>query len=233
MLASPPRSDREERRGAQVRRSVGPATVRAARAAYRARMNPTRPVLLVVIGSTRPGRVGLPVATWVAERARAHGAFDVRVADLAEVALPLLDEPKHPRFQDYAFEHTKRWSAMVGGADAFAFVAPEYNHGIAAPLKNALDYLAVEWRRKPAGIVSYGGVSAGLRAAGQLKQVLAALQVVPVGGGVPIPMIGSRVKDGAVEANEPMEKAVDAMLEELATWHRALAPLRQGRPSQG
>ncbi len=191
-------------------------------------MAANRPSLLIVIASTRPGRVGLPVATWVAERARAHGAFDVRVADLVEVALPLLDEPRHPRFQDYQHDHTKRWSTTVAAADAFAFVAPEYNHGIAAPLKNALDYLAVEWRRKPAGIVSYGGVSAGLRAAGQLKQVLAALQVVPVGGGVPIPMIGPKVVDGVVVANEPMEKAVDAMLGELATWHGALAPLRGG-----
>jgi len=209
-----------------VRRTVGPATSQTTRTAYRDRMEPTQPVLLVVIASTRPGRVGLPVGTWVAERARAHGAFDVRVADLAEVALPFLDEPHHPRLQRYEHDHTKRWSAQVAAADAFAFVAPEYNHGIAAPLKNALDYLALEWRRKPAGIVSYGGVSAGLRAAGQLKQVLAALQVVPVGGGVPIPMIRERVADGAVVANELMEKAVDAMLGELATWHRALAPLR-------
>ena len=189
-------------------------------------MEPVRPVLLVVIGSTRPGRVGLPVGTWVAERARAQGAFEVRVADLAEVALPLFDEPHHPRLQRYEHEHTRRWSATVAAADAFVFVAPEYNHGIAAPLKNALDYLAVEWRRKPAGIVSSGGVSAGLRAVGQLKQVLAALQVVPVGGGVPIPTIGTRVKEGVVDANEPMEQAVDAMLAELSTWHAALAPLR-------
>lgn len=192
-------------------------------------MEPSRPVLLVVIASTRPGRVGLPVGTWVAERARDHGAFEVRVADLAELALPLLDEPHHPRLQRYEFDHTKRWSAMVAAADAFAFVAPEYNHGIAAPLKNALDFLAVEWRRKPAGIVSYGGVSAGLRAAGQLKQVLAALQVVPVGRGVPIPMIRSRVEADAVVANEPMDEAIDAMLDELATWHGALAPLRRAQ----
>ncbi|TVR92457.1 MAG: NADPH-dependent oxidoreductase [Trueperaceae bacterium] len=186
----------------------------------------TRPTLTVIVGSTRPGRVGLPVARWVVDRARAHGAFDVELADLAEHALPLLDEPHHPRLQRYQHEHTKRWSAVVAASDAFVFVTPEYNHGIAAPLKNALDYLAVEWARKPAGIVSYGGVSAGLRAVGQLKQVLAALQVVPVGGGVPIPMIRERIEDGAVVGNEPMTKAVDAMLDELRTWHGALAPLR-------
>ena len=185
-----------------------------------------RPTLTVIVGSTRPGRVGLPVAQWICERARAHGAFDVQLADLAELALPLLDEPHHPRLQRYQHEHTKRWSAVVAASDAFVFVTPEYNHGMPAPLKNALDYLTVEWARKPAGIVSYGGVSAGLRAVGQLKQVLAALQVVSVGGGVPIPMIRERIEDGAVVGNEPMTKAVDAMLGELRTWHGALAPLR-------
>ena len=185
-----------------------------------------RPTLTVIVGSTRPGRVGLPVAQWICERARVHGAFDVQLADLAEIALPLLDEPHHPRLQRYQHEHSKRWSAIVAASDAFVFVTPEYNHGIPAPLKNALDYLAVEWARKPAGIVSYGGVSAGLRAVGQLKQVLSALGVVSVGGGVPIPMVRERIEEGAVVANEPMTKAVDAMLAELRTWHGALAPLR-------
>jgi NAD(P)H-dependent FMN reductase len=186
------------------------------------------PVLLVVIGSTRPGRVGLPVATWFADRARTHGAFDVRVADLAELDLPLLDEPFHPRLQRYQHDHTKAWSATVAAADAFAFVAPEYNHGIAAPLKNALDYLALEWRQKPAGLVSYGGVSAGLRAAGQLKHVLSALQVVPVGTAVSIPFVGQKIEDGALVANEVMEKAAVAMLDDLARWHQALRGLRAG-----
>lgn len=191
--------------------------------------NPARrPVLLVVIGSTRPGRVGLPVATWFADRARTHGAFEVRVADLAEIDLPLLDEPFHPRLQRYQHDHTKAWSATVGAADAFAFVAPEYNHGIAAPLKNALDYLSVEWRQKPAGLVSYGGVSAGLRAASQLKQVLAALQVVPVGASVSIPFVGQKLEDGALVANEIMEKAAATMLDDLGRWDAALRGLRAG-----
>lgn len=191
-------------------------------------MDTPKPILTVVVGSTRPGRVGLPVARWIAERAREHGAFDVRVADLAEVALPLFDEPHHPRLRRYEHEHTRRWSAIVEPSDAFVFVTPEYNHGMPAALKNALDYLSGEWARKPAAIVSYGGVSAGLRAAGQLKQVLAALQVVVVGGGVPIPMTRERVRNDALEANEPMTKAVEAMLDELVRWNVALRPMRNG-----
>ena len=82
-----------------------------------------------------------------------------------------MDEPKHPRLREYEHQHTKDWSARVEAADAFVFVHPEYNYGITAPLKNALDYLSQEWNYKPLGLVSYGGVSAGTRAAQMIKQV--------------------------------------------------------------
>ena len=118
-----------------------------------------RPRLLVVIGSTRPGRIGLPIARWFAERARGDGRFDVEVADLAEIGLPLMDEPHHPRLRQYVHEHTLRWSATVAAADAVVFVTPEYNYGLTAPVKNAIDYLHHEWRYKAAGFVSYGGVA--------------------------------------------------------------------------
>ena len=58
-----------------------------------------KPVLRIIIGSTRPGRVAPAVADWIADRAREHGGFDVQVTDLAELNLPLLDEPNHLRSQ--------------------------------------------------------------------------------------------------------------------------------------
>ena len=92
--------------------------------------------------------------------------------DLAEFDLPLLDEPKHPRLQQYEHEHTKRWSAAIGPADAFLFVTPEYDYFTSAALVNALQFLSVEWHYKAAGIVSYGGVSGGLRATQELRQLI-------------------------------------------------------------
>ncbi|MFZ0079625.1 MAG: NAD(P)H-dependent oxidoreductase, partial [Trebonia sp.] len=139
-----------------------------------------KPVLRIIIGSTRPGRVGPAVADWTAERAREHGGFDVQVTDLAEVNLPILDEPNHPRLHQYVHQHTKDWSTLVEDSDAFVFVTPEYNYGFNAALKNAIDYLHGEWQHKPAGIVSYGGVAAGTRAAQMLKQVLTALKMMPM-----------------------------------------------------
>ena len=97
------------------------------------------PRLAVIIGSTRPGRAGLPIAQWFVERARAHGGFEVEVADLAEIDLPLLDEPNHPRLRKYTKQHTKDWSARIERADAVVFVTPEYNYGYPAAVKNAID----------------------------------------------------------------------------------------------
>jgi NAD(P)H-dependent FMN reductase len=193
------------------------------------RATPRRlPRLTVIIGSTRPGRAGLPIAEWFAERARAHGGFDVAVADLADVDLPLLNEPNHPRLGQYVHQHTKDWSAIVDASDAFVIVTPEYNYGYPAALKNAIDYLHAEWNDKTVGFVSYGGVSAGTRAVQQLKQVVTTLRMLPVFEAVSIPFHPQFIgEDGRVQANEMMQQAADAMLDELVRVDRALRPLRE------
>jgi NAD(P)H-dependent FMN reductase len=183
--------------------------------------------LMVLIASTRPGRVGLPIGRWFDARARDHGGFDVELVDLAELDLPFMDEPNHPRFHSYTHQHTKDWGAQVADADAFVFVTPEYNYGYPAALKNAIDYLHVEWQYKPVGFVSYGGIAAGTRAVQQLKQVVTTLKMTPLFEAVSIPFVAQFIDDeGGVQANEVMEQAADAMLDELARVAAALAPLR-------
>ncbi|MHB1526815.1 MAG: NADPH-dependent FMN reductase [Candidatus Dormibacteria bacterium] len=192
----------------------------------------TTPLLQIVIGSTRPGRVGLPVAEWFHGIARAHGGFEVEFIDLAEVGLPMMDEPNHPRFHDYQQPHTKAWSATITRADAFVFVVPEYNYGLTAPVKNAIDYLQVEWQYKPIGFVSYGGVAAGTRAVQMLKQVVTTLKMVPVFESVNIPFVAQFLDDdGAIQANRVMEEAAAAMLDELARWAEPLMGMRAARES--
>jgi NAD(P)H-dependent FMN reductase len=186
------------------------------------------PTLTVIIGSTRPGRAGLPIAEWFLARARAHGAFDVQVADLAEIDLPLLDEPNHPRLRQYLHDHTKGWSEIVDATDAFVIVTPEYNYGYPAAIKNAIDYLHEEWKYKPVGFVSYGGIAAGTRAVQQLKQVVTTLKMLPVFESVNIPFHSQFIdEEGQVQANEIMEQAADAMLDELLRTEAALRPLRE------
>jgi NAD(P)H-dependent FMN reductase len=185
------------------------------------------PNLLIIIASTRPGRVGWPIGRWFEQRARDHGGFDVTVADLAEWRLPFMDEPNHPRLQRYSHQHTKRWSAAVEAADAFVFVMPEYNHGINAPLKNAIDYLHNEWQRKPVAFVSYGGVAAGTRAVQMTKQVVVSLRMVPLNDAVTVPFVASMIdEDGDFAPTEAVQQAAGVLLTELASMAGALRPLR-------
>lgn len=180
----------------------------------------------MIIGSTRPGRLGKPIADWFVGEARTHGGFDVRVSDLAELDLPLMNEPQHPRFKDYQHDHTKAWSATVEAADAAVFVLPEYNHGLTAPVKNAVDYLNQEWRHKPVGVVSYGGVAAGTRAVEQLIQVLAVLGAPVLQQQVNIPFVFQFVQDGRLEPNDATTGSAKAMLDELARQAPVLRKLR-------
>ena len=184
------------------------------------------PRLMIVVASTRPGRVGLPVADWFTSVARDHRGFDVEVSDLLELDLPFMDEPKHPRFGDYQHQHTRDWSATVAASDAFVFVHPEYNYGYTAPLKNAIDYLHAEWQHKPVGFVSYGGVAAGTRAVQQLKQVVTALKLLPLTEAVNIPFVAQFLEDGEIVANDVMEQAAVALLDELVRVEAVLRPLR-------
>jgi NAD(P)H-dependent FMN reductase len=189
------------------------------------RFHMSKPILAVVIGSTRPGRIGPKFAEWFRERAVAHAGFDVELIDLAEVNLPLLDEPNHPRLHRYVHQHTIEWSQMVERADAFVFVTPEYNFGYNAALKNAIDYLSLEWADKAVGFVSYGGVAAGTRAVQQLKQVLTALKMITVAESVNIPFFSQFIDEaGGIKANDVMTGAADAMLDELIRMTRLLRP---------
>jgi NAD(P)H-dependent FMN reductase len=186
-----------------------------------------KPKLIIIIASTRPGRIGVPVANWFMEQAGAHDGFELELIDLYELDLPLLDEPNHPRLRQYTKEHTRAWSETVDVADAVVFVTAEYNHSYTAALKNAIDYLHNEWHHKPLGFVSYGGVAAGTRAMQALKPVAIALALVPVVAAVNIPFVQQFLSDdGTIVGNDVMVDAASAMLDELMTMHGALAPLR-------
>ena len=135
--------------------------------------------------------------------------------------------PITPACASYTKAHTQAWSETVDGADAVVFVTAEYNHSYTAALKNAIDFLHHEWRHKPLGFVSYGGVAAGTRAMQALKPVAIALALVPVVAAVNIPFVQQFLSDdGAIVGNDIMVEAAGAMLDELMTMHGVLAPLR-------
>ncbi len=186
--------------------------------------------LKIIIASTRPGRKGPAIASWVFDAAKKQPEIDVELVDLAEVHLPLFDEPNLPRFQQYQNEHTKAWSKIIAPADAFIVVTPEYNFGFPASLKNAIDFLHHEWTYKPIAFVSYGGIAAGTRSVQMLKQIVTSLKMMPITEAVNIPFFSKFFDEqGNFHGNDEMEKSAAAMLKELLLWAKGLKAMRDAK----
>lgn len=187
--------------------------------------------MLLIIASTRPARLGPAVADWFIAATRVTAAAEgvvVEAADLAEIGLPLLDEPEEPSAGGYVHEHTRAWSRRVEAADGFVVVTPEYNHGMPAALKNAVDFLCSEWAWKPVAFVSYGNTSAGTRSVQMAKQVASAVRMVPIGATVAL-RIADSIRNGQVLTTPSVDAAACRVVRELARAARALRPLRADR----
>ncbi|MER5807978.1 NAD(P)H-dependent oxidoreductase [Streptomyces sp. NPDC002033] len=173
--------------------------------------------LHVISAATRPTSSGRPLAGWVTDRARAHGGFEVTPVDLAEIALPFLDEPEYASTGNYAHAHTREWSALVDSADAFVFVLPMYNGSFTAPFKNALDFLYHEWQGKPVGLVSYSaGGTGGAPAAEMLLPVLTRLGMLPAARSVAVPGINALVGAEGFTAPEGLADQLAGVFEDIA-----------------
>jgi NAD(P)H-dependent FMN reductase len=179
----------------------------------------------IIIGSTRPDRVGEQVGEWVASQAQRRSDAVYELVDLQEVDLPLLDESVPPSLGQYEHDHTKRWAEIVGRYDGYVFVTAEYQHSIPAALKNALDYLYAEWNNKAAGIVSYGS-ALGARAAEALRLVCGELQIADVRGQVLLSLFTDFEDMSDFRPAGRHTEDLSAMLDQVVTWAVALQPVR-------
>lgn len=183
--------------------------------------NPIR--LAVVVASTREGRFAPTIVQWFADEVAKRDDLIVDIIDLAETRLPDV-------LSDQRTEAVSRVSARLLRADAFTVITPEYNHSFPAPLKTLIDWHSQEWHAKPIGFVSYGGVSGGLRAVEQLRQIFAEVHAMTVRDSVSFAGAWTHFEsDGRLKNPERTNRAVTKMLNELVWWARALrdAKLRQ------
>jgi NAD(P)H-dependent FMN reductase len=181
--------------------------------------------IAIIIGSTRPGRKADTVARWVHEIAKKREDAEFEIVDIQDFNLPLLDEPVPPSLGQYSKPHTKAWAAKIATFDAYVFVTPEYNHGTSGALKNAIDFLYAEWNNKAAGFVSYGSAS-GVRAVEQLRLVMGEQQIADVRAQVMLSLYTDFENFTTFKPAAFHEKAVNAMLDQLVSWGRALKTVR-------
>jgi NAD(P)H-dependent FMN reductase len=182
--------------------------------------------IAIIIGSTRPNRVGESVARWVYEHAAGRTDAEFELIDIRDYNLPILDEPFSPAMGKYEKDHTKKWSETISTFDAFIFVTPEYNHGIAASLKNALDFLYKEWNNKVAGFVGYG-LAGGTRAVEHLRLVLAELQIATVRSQVALSLYTDFENYTTFRPGPHHEKTLNNLFNQVLLWGNALKTVRK------
>ncbi|MFI8964898.1 NADPH-dependent FMN reductase [Streptomyces sp. NPDC053493] len=195
-------------------------------------MDITSPLhLAVVVASNREGRFGPVVADWFAARTAERDDFTTRVVDLADVDLPTaLSHRPGPAVQ----AELAKVSPVLAAADAFVVLTPEYNHSFPASLKALIDWHFTEWQAKPVGFVSYGGISGGLRAVEQLRQVYAETHAVTVRDTVSFPLAHALFdEDGVLKEPSGPDTAAKTMLDQLAWWARTLKDAKAVRPYAG
>jgi NAD(P)H-dependent FMN reductase len=189
----------------------------------------------VIVGSTRPGRKALDVATWVMDIAGMRGDAAFELVDIQDFNLPLLDEPAPPSLGHYTQPHTKAWAAKIAQFDGYVFVTPEYNHATSGALKNAIDFLYKEWNHKAAGFVSYGSVG-GARAVENLRLIMGELMVADVRAQVMLSLFTDFENFKDFKPDERHVAEVDVLFDQVIQWAKALRVLRPDadqHPSDG
>lgn len=180
----------------------------------------------IIIGSTRPGRNGLAVGKWVYSLAQKRNDAEFELIDILDYNLPLYDEPYPAMMQQYTKDHTKKWSEKIKEFDGFVFVTAEYNHTIPGALKNAIDFLNVEWVNKAVGFVSYGSAG-GSRAVEHLRLVAGELQMADVRAQVMLNLFTDFENMSTFKPDPRHDNEVNVMLDQVIAWSNALEPLRK------
>ena len=186
--------------------------------------------IAILVGSTRPGRKGSTVGRWVHDHALQRDDVPWKVEfDLLELEsfdLPLLEEPTVPAAadRDYETPQTRRWSEAVDSYDGFVFVTPEYNHGVPAAMKNAVDVLGPEWAHKAVAFVSYGA-DGGVRAVEHWRTILANVMMSDVRAQLSL-LVFEDWTDGEFRPLARRESELDTMLDQLVEMTEAVRTLR-------
>jgi NAD(P)H-dependent FMN reductase len=176
----------------------------------------------IILGSTRRGRQSAKVAHFVAGRMKMNDQIETEILDLLDYNFPIMEE--RLRLRDDAPASVIDFSAKIARADAIVIVSPEYNNGYPGVLKNALDYLGPEYKRKPIGIVTVsGGGFGGLNALAQLRLVTLGMDAFPVPAALPFSHVQNVFAEDGTLREPAYEKRADAFIAEVVWFAEAIA----------
>ncbi|MBS9719516.1 NAD(P)H-dependent oxidoreductase [Tianweitania sp. BSSL-BM11] len=189
--------------------------------------------ILVFYGSYRRDRLGIRLATFLVE-AFAKRGHDAELIDAKAVGLPMLDRMYKEYPAGEAPEAMEMLAAKIKAADAFVFVAGEYNWGVQPGLKNLTDHFLEEWFWRPAAIASYSaGRLSGARAGLAWHGILSEMGMVVISSTLAVGPISATLAEDATPTGKPGE-ALDRNFNHFATdlewWAQAAKTHRETTP---
>lgn len=187
--------------------------------------------IAAITGSTRPNRRSRKVADWVLAEATSRQGATFDLVDLADLGLPMYEEPEPAAVGSVSGEEARRWGDLVDTFDAFIFVVPEYNHSFPAVIKNAIDLVYRQWNDKSVGFVTYG-LQGGVRAAEQLRCVVSEVKLASVRSHVALSLftdftLEDMLAPGEVTPGAHQAELLQRLFDELIAWGGALKFLRE------
>ena len=189
--------------------------------------------ILIFYGSYRSDRQGIRLANYLVEAFRARGASP-ELIDAKALDLPMLDRMYKEYPEGEAPAALEDLAGKIKAADAFVFVAGEYNWSVQPGLKNLTDHFLEEWYWRPAAIASYsagrfGGARAGLAWHG----ILAEMGMIVVSSSLAVGGIGHALTDEAEPVGEggaSLARAFPRFADDLAWWTEAARAQRAVKP---
>lgn len=189
--------------------------------------------IAVILGSTRQGRFGDKPAQWIFGHLQERDGITAKLLDLRDFEMPFFDQqvpPTRRGDKPYPYESVQRWTAEIAAADGFVVVTPEYNHAPPAVLKNAIDWVGLEWKRKAVAFVAYGAAG-GARAVEHLRGIAVECHLAPVRAAVHLPitaLMAYRQGGDVMGALGESNASATGMIDDLTWWASALAVARAG-----
>lgn len=189
--------------------------------------------ILVLYGSYRSDRAGIRLANYLV-----HGLNNLRndaqLLDAREIGLPMLDRMYKEYAPGEAPQAMEDVAAQIRSADAFVFVAGEYNWGVQPGLKNLTDHFLEEWFWRPAAVASYSaGRLSGVRANLVWHGTLSEMGMVVIPSTVAVgPIVKTLDENGAPigEAGLALDRAFSRFADDLAWWAAAAKHQRAQTP---
>lgn len=179
-------------------------------------------LIKVILGSTRDARFGIQPAEWVMGLTKQFPEATFELVDLAAYNLPFMTDATPPSMVldgSYEKETTREWANVIGEADGFVIVTGEYNYGVPAALKNAIDTVSNEWNYKPVAFVSYGTAAGGARAVEHLRGSAGWLKMYDLREQVIVADYWSQLdENGKFQPTESQTHGAEAMLKAIAFW---------------